>query len=182
MIQEIKPKLKELLSGFSPAQRKFLTLRIAGLDFATSLRISGAKKSAYDSWTIQPRFQELYRKREELSITYKDEAILLLREENYMAIIGLESEMIEKIRQEIKENEPNFTRTHLAREIYGRLAAEISQRQPEIKKVSWEQWILQASEERKQLGAGYGIIEAEISTDTESETSQNEKRDLQEGI
>lgn len=138
-------ELKEVLAGITERQRQFLLLRMIGLDKQSALGSLAVPEGTYKRWVVQRRFQEIYRQIDELGIEYRDDALLMLRDKNYALVVNLEYDMLQKILTEIKENKPNFARTHLGREIYNKLASEMSTR-PEVQNLTWEQWILQGKE------------------------------------
>ena len=105
----------------------------------------GIPEGTYKFWVAQKRFQKVYRQLDDLVAVYKEDALLMLRERNYALVVNLEREMLEKIRNEIETGQPVFARTHLGREIYSKLATEISTR-PEVKSVTWEQLVLQGQQ------------------------------------
>ena len=137
--------LKEVLAHLDGRQIQFLLLRIVGVDKQAALGSLAIPEGTYKRWVAQKRFQEVYRQREELTAEYKDEALLLLREKNYALVVSLECELLQKMRKEIKDNTPVFAKTHLGREVYTRLASEMSTK-PQIQNLTWEQLIMQGRE------------------------------------
>jgi len=158
--------LKEILSGIEERPRQFLLLRMIGLDKQSALGSLAIPEGTYKRWVTQKRFQKVYRQIDELGAEYRDDALLMLRDKNYALVVNLEYKMLQKILKEIKEDRPNFARTHLGREIYSRLANEMSTK-PEIRSLTWEQLILNEGN-RPQLQEGE-IIDASYN---EAETSK----------
>ena len=138
--------LKEILSGVLERQRQFLLLRMTGLDKQAAMLALGVPEGTYKVWVAQKRFQKVYRQIDELGSRYKEDAVLMLRERNYALAVNLEREMLGTILEEIRTGTPVFSRTHLGREIYHKLASEISTR-PQITHVTWEELILQGQQQ-----------------------------------
>jgi len=168
--------LKQILSHLDGRQVQFLLLRIVGVDKQAALGSLAIPEGTYKRWVAQKKFQEVYRQREELNAEYRDEALLLLRERNYALVVSLECELLEKMREEIRDDKPVFAKTHLGREVYTKLASEMSTK-PQIQHLTWEQLILQGSDQ-PQLGQGE-VIDAN-SKDAHNEADSSPKKEHSE--
>lgn len=133
-------ELKEELAGLIGVQRKFMLLRIADISLPLAKNICKVSDGTYNTWVrrVPTKFSELYQRLEELTIQFRDEAILLLRRDNQLAAVMLEAEIIEKVREEVRDGEYKLTKTHLAREVYSKLMADLDAT-PRVQIASWEQ-------------------------------------------
>lgn len=127
--QEIKP-----LSG---NRRRFLLLRITDMDTSPALKLVGVKLSTYHSWLQNREFKTLYRRRKEFATDYKQEAIQLLRRDNQLEAVLLEGKVIAQMKIELESGEYSLIRSHLAREVYSKLMADLDI-QPTVQ-LTWEQ-------------------------------------------
>lgn len=137
--------LDEHLTGLIGKKRKFILLRISGLDLDTCLATAGVTRSAYGKWTMEDKFSAVYTQWEELAGDHREEAIRLLRKENQLAATLLEREIIDKLREEVATGILNLAKTHLGREVYSKLIAELD-KPPTKVELSWEQRILQLTQ------------------------------------
>jgi len=160
--------LKEKLKGLSTPQKKFLLLRITGLDPDTARKMSNVKISRYNAWTSQDKFKEIYRSLDELVADSKEEAMSLLRRENQLAAIMLEEEVIQRLREEVAAGEYTLAKTNLGREVYSKLMSDLDY-QPKAVGLTWEERIIQLSQAPLQLQTQEEVIDGII---TEAESSQ----------
>tara|TARA_Y100000310_G_scaffold16579_2_gene16538 strand:- start:6131 stop:6727 length:597 start_codon:yes stop_codon:yes gene_type:complete len=125
-IQNVKVTLLDELSGIIGNPRKFILIRIAGLDVEESCKYLGVTRAAYNKWFSRaPKFISANRRIEELRIDYRQEAVRLLRRDNQLAAVKLEAEVIDQMRNEIKNREYELVKTNLGREVYSKLMAAL---------------------------------------------------------
>jgi len=132
--------LREEIKSLSGNKRRFLLLRIVDIDTKAALKLTGVKYGTYNSWCQQPAFTELYRRRDEFSHDYKQEAIQLLRRDTQLEAAFFEGKVIAKMKEELESGDYNLIRTNLAREVYSRLMGDLDA-QPQTQVLSWEQRI-----------------------------------------
>ena len=145
--------LETKLEGFTGNKRRFLLFRIAGLDYKLALVSAGIKKSTHDGWTENKRFSEVNKSVAELSVEYKLDAIKLLRRENQVAMVLLERELIDKLREEIATDEPKFIKTALAREVYAKIMS-VMDAVPIVAIQSWEEKVLTINSQAQEVLEG----------------------------
>lgn len=134
--------LKEEIKTLSGNKRKLLLLRVADLDTKTALKIIGIARSTYNSWFQNGEFLSLYRRVPSFIIEYKQEAIQLLRRDNQLEAVLLESKILKEMKDELESKEYRLLKSHLAREVYSRLLSDLD-KPPEVQVLSWEQRVLQ---------------------------------------
>ena len=132
--------LKDEIRTLSGNKRKFFLLRIADLDTATARKLTGVTTNTYNSWMQQRAFVELYRRRDEFNMSYKQEAIQILRRDNQLEAVLLEGKIIAKMKEELESGEYNLLRTNLSREVYSKLISDLDI-VPKEPLISWEQRI-----------------------------------------
>ena len=166
--------LHEEIRDIVGKKRRFLLFRIADIDADTARKICKVPKGTYNTWTSNPhcRFVELYRRRDEFSGLYKQEAIQILRRDNQLAAVMLEEKIIQKMKDEVESGNYNLIRTNLARDVYTKLIGDLDY-QPDIKSLTWEQRLQQLfvnGQPVNQLGGGYGqVTEGAVATLAEGE-------------
>ena len=176
-VRIVSMSLHEEIKDVTGKKRRFLLFRIADIDADTARKICKVPKGTYNTWTSNPhcRFVQLYRRRDEFSGLYKQEAIQLLRRDNQVAAVILEGRIVQKIMDEMESGEYNFLRTNLARDTCSKLLSNLDY-QPDIKSLTWEQRLQQlfvGSQPVQQIGGGNGqVIEAEVSELTEHSQSR----------
>ena len=135
--------LKEELTGVIGRPRRFILLRIAGFELTEALRIVDVKQSRYNHWTMEEKFQTVYRKLAELTDKYRDEAIKLLRRENQLAAVMLEADVIEKLREEVETGIYDLLKTKLGASVYDKLVTDLDKVPTiSVQNMTWEQRIL----------------------------------------
>ena len=161
--------LREELKAVSGNKRHFILLRIADMDTAAARKLVGVTQGTYNSWLHNPEFAALYHRRAEFCGEYKLEAIQLLRRDNQLTAVLLESKLIRKMKEEVEKGEYELIRTNLAREVYSKLISDLDY-QPQVANLSWEQKLQQIfmGQTNPQLGEGE-VINAEVITETASE-------------
>ena len=132
--------LREEIKSLSGNKRRFFLLRVVDIDTRSALKLIGITHNTYNSWCQQPAFTELYRRREELSHDFKQEAIQLLRRDTQLEAAFFEGKVIAKMKEELESGDYNLIRTNLAREVYSRLMGDLDA-QPQTQVLSWEQRI-----------------------------------------
>jgi len=133
--------LKEELQALTGRKRRFLLLRIIDVSTEEARRLCGITKGTYNTWLHNEVFVELHRKKAELSIKYKEEALRMLRKNNQLQAVLLEEKILDKIREEIDSGEYVLVKTNLAREVYTRLLSDLDV-QLQVQSLTWEQRIL----------------------------------------
>lgn len=116
-------------------------MRIAGLDLQLAKKVTNIKDGTYNGWTMQPVFQEVYKRVDEFNSEYKNEAIALLRRDNQLAAVMLEGKILSKLSEEMDTGKYVLAKTSLAREVYSKLIADIDY-QPKAVSMSWEQRLM----------------------------------------
>lgn len=165
--------LKEEIKSLSGNRRKFFLLRIADMDTKAALKLCGVVRGTYNTWCQNSEFVELYRRRDELAGDYRQEAIRLLRRDNQLEAVLLEGKVLAKIKDELDSGEYELIRTHLAREVYSKLIADLDY-QPKALALTWEQRIQQifGGNAPKQIVEGE-ITNAEPETNSQQETEES---------
>lgn len=156
--------LRDEIRAITGNKRKFLLLRIVDMGVDTALTLCNVKRGTYNTWCQNPTFVELYRRRDEFSSEYKQEAIQLLRRDNQLAAVLLESKLIHKMKEEIESGEYELIRTNLAKEVYSRLLSDLDI-QPQVQSLTWEQRIQNLflpQQDVPGIGQGGEAIEAEV--------------------
>jgi hypothetical protein len=129
----------KLLTG---NKRKFFLLRIADLDAKGAMKLTGIQHGTYNTWLQNEDFVALYRRREEFSADYKQEAIQMLRRDNQLEAVLLEGKIIAEMKRELDNKEYDLIRTNLAREVYSKLITDLDA-VPKVLGISWEQRLQQ---------------------------------------
>ena len=132
--------LREELKPLTGNKRKFQLLRIVDMGVDTALSIVGVQRGTYNSWCQNDIFVALYRRRDEFSGSFKQEAIQLLRRDNQLAAVLLESKILARMKEEIASGELSLVKTNLAREVYSKLMTELDV-QPKVQNLTWQQRI-----------------------------------------
>lgn len=173
--------LSNILKVFTGTKRSFILMRIAGLDTDLSMKLTGVSRGTYNSWFKNEEFATVYHQIESLIANHRDDAIQLLRRNNQLEAVLLESKMISKIKDEIEAGHYDFTRTHLAREVYSKLMSELDKAPASIKRLSWEQRIQQfLPGEQRQISRGV-IIDGEFEEVSEQSSEHSQSKPTQEG-
>ena len=175
--------LNEELKGIIGRRRKFLLLRIADIDLETARKLCKVPVGTYNSWIKDENFRELYRRRDEFSVSYKIEAIQLLRRTNQLNAVLMEEKVIAKMKEEIESGNYDLIRTNLARAVYDKLMSDLDYR-PESLALTWEQRVAQLvtalpqqeiiEGEVRQIEEGQGdtVIDGEVQESAEFKNAQ----------
>ena len=167
--------LKDEIKAITGNKRKFLLLRIVDMDTQTARQVVGITQGTYNGWLSDPEFTALYRRREEFSGEYKQEAIQLLRRDNQLAAVLLESKLINKMKAEIESGEYELIRTNLAKEVYSKLISDLDV-VPQVQIKSWQQRIGQVLiGDRPQITEGEVIDGKVVVETTGSQTQEHQE-------
>lgn len=167
--------LQEELRAVIGNRRRFILLRIVDIDPETARKLCSVSKGTYNSWLKDSRFTSLYRRRDEFSANFKQDAIRLLRRANQLQAVLLEEKIIAKMKEEIESGEYSLIKSLLARDVYSRLISDLDY-QPQNLALSWEQRIAQliTGQQPEQLPQGGEVIEAEAKVITTDDIEQNQ--------
>lgn len=164
--------MREEIKVLSGARRKFFLLRVADMDTDVAMKLTGVTRGTYNNWVRSKSFSELYKRRDELSAEYKQEAIQLLRRDTQREAALLESKIVAKMGEELETGEYKLLRTHLGREIYTKLMSDLDAT-PQIRVESFDERVLTIISQG-QLTEGEAI-------DAKFETVGQPKTELEEG-
>jgi len=117
--------LRDEIKVLSGNKRRFFLLRVSDIGTSAALKICGVVRGTYNSWLQHDDFVQLYRRRAEFSGEYKQEAIKLLRRDNQLEAVLLESKIVAKMKEELASGEFDLIRTNMAREVYSKLIADL---------------------------------------------------------
>jgi hypothetical protein len=182
--------LMEIVSPIIGNRRKFVLLRIADMSVDSALEVCGVKKKTYYSWLADDAvFAPIYRQRDMLSGTHKQEAIRLLRRENQLSAVLLEGQIIQKIQEEIISGEYQMIKTPLAKEVYTKLISNLDY-EPKVHledNRSWEnsplyQQLLVNQQPQITGGINAGNIEADNIQTGECQESNTSTEDEQSSV
>jgi len=163
--------LKEELKTVSGRKRRFILLRVIDVGTEAARQLCGITKGTYNSWLQNPAFVELYRRRAELAIEYKQEALQLLRRGNQLQAVLLEEKVINKMKDEIESGVYVLLKTNLAREVYSKLINDLDY-QPQVANLTWAQRVQQLfMPNQPQQIEGGEVTDAEVITETVGEPS-----------
>lgn len=162
--------LSEELQSISGRKRRFLLLRIIDVGTEAARQLCGITRGTYNTWCQNDAFVQLYRRRDELSAEYKQEALQLLRRSNQLQAVLLEEKVISKISDEIESGNYDLLKTNLAREVYSKLIADLDY-QPKAIGLTWQQRIQNITQE----GEHPQIAEGEIIDGSFRETDSKQK-------
>lgn len=129
--------LLEEIGELPTKQKKYLLLRISGIDTSLALSMSKGDRLQYNNWMKNQSFTSIHKRLPELESKYKQEAAQLLRRNNQLEAVLLEGTIVEKMKAEIESGDYDLIRTNLAREVYSKLMAELDQ-QPKVPTQTWE--------------------------------------------
>lgn len=154
-----------------------MLLRVIDVGTEEARRLCGITRGTYNTWLHNDTFVELYRKRADLAVEYKQEALRLLRRDNQLEAVLLEETIISKMKEEIKSGEYDLIRTNLAREVYSKLINDLDY-QPQVANLTWEQRIqnILMTKDSPQITEGETVDGTVI-----SETDNKQTKELTEG-
>jgi len=110
--------LEEEIHPLVGQQRRFMLFRIANVDADKARTLCDVTRGVYNHWFDEPVFVTINRKRDELSKTYKKEALSMLRKDNQITAILLEEALLNEMKAELDTRDYNLIKTPLAREVY----------------------------------------------------------------
>jgi hypothetical protein len=166
--------LKEELADCTSKQRRFLLLRISGVDPEVARKLSDIRVGTTNTWLHQPPFIALHRRISEFAASSKEEAIKYLRRENQLAAVLLEERLIQKMKEEVESGDYNLLRTNLAREVYTKLISDLDAPPPNTA-VTWEQRV-----QNLFMPANQSAIEGHVEViDANSQTSGSQPIQLE---
>ena len=128
--------LHDEVKTLTGVRRKFILLRIAHLDPEAARKLVGVKKGTYNNWCKEEAFVTIHRKINDFGQEYKQEAVKLLRRDNQLEAVLLETEIIQHIKEEIKTGNYDLIRTNLARVVYDKLISDLDF-QPKKLSLTW---------------------------------------------
>jgi hypothetical protein len=173
--------LLDIIKPITGHRRTFLLMRISGLDVDLSRQLSKVTKGTYNSWFKNDTFVGVHQKLPELAQNYRQEAIQLLRRDNQLEAVLLESKIVQKMKEEIESGEYVIIKTHLAREVYSKLMADLDAVPAvSVKSLSWSQRIQQIYTKPPDQIEG-GTVDGEFEEVSEQSAEHSESQLLQEG-
>ena len=110
--------LEEEIHPLVGQQRRFMLFRIANVDAEDARCYCDVSRGVYNHWFDDPVFVAINHKRNELSKTYKKEALATLRKDNQITAILLEEALLGEMKAELSTKEYNLIKTPLAKEVY----------------------------------------------------------------
>jgi len=164
--------LRDEVKTLSGRKRRFFLLRVADMDADTARNLVGVTKGTYNTWLTKQDFVEIYRRRDELSAEYKQEAIQLLRRDNQLEAVLLEGKIIQKMKAELETGEYSLIRSHIAREVYAKLISGLDAT-PQTQVLSWEQRIQQIFNNPQVLLPRAGVIDGEYTEEVTNGQSEH---------
>lgn len=129
--------LQAELKGITGNKRHYLLLRIADVDTDMARKLAKVKTNTYNSWCHNPEFVVLHRRVADFTVDYKHEAIRMLRRDNQLDAVLLESMIIKKMKDELDTGVYSIIKTNLARTVYEKLMTDLDS-VPAVA-VTWEQ-------------------------------------------
>ncbi len=140
--QPAKETLSDILEGLTGKRRQYLIFLIAGLSQGYAIELTKVNKSSPSFWRREDEKYAQVESRAELLVNeYQEQAIRLIRRDNQVGAALLERTMIEKIREELDTGDYVLLKTHLAREVYGKLIQNLDQMDSLPQHVTWQQLI-----------------------------------------
>lgn len=171
--------LSEELKALGGRKKRFILLRIIGVETEAARQLCGITKGTYNTWLQNETFKELYRRRADLAVEFRQEALRLMRRDNQLQAVLLEEKIVQQMAEEVKSGEYNLLRTNLAREVYSKLISDLDY-QPKSLSLTWEQRIQQElgkGQPPPQIIEGGEVIDGTIISETvsseEAEHSQS---------
>lgn len=175
--------LREEIKTLSGNKRRFFLMRIADMDTKAALKLCNVVRGTYNSWLQNRDFVEIYRRRVEFNTEYKQEAIQLLRRDNQLEAVLLESKIIAKMKEEIEDGNYDLIRSNLAKEVYSKLMTELDA-VPQVQVLTWQQKLELINNPPEQITEGGDIVDGSFTETnsvekTEPQTSQLLPQDKQ---
>lgn len=176
--------LVEELKTVSGRKKRYLLLRIIGMDVGSSRQLCSLTKGTYNSWLQNDAFVTIHRRIAEFAAEYQREALQLLRRNNQQKAVLLEEKMLAKIDEELESGNYDLIKTNLGKEVYSKLIADLDY-QPKALSLTWEQRVAQLNTgtQPSQIEQGGEVINAEfIETTSKSENQRPESLPTEESI
>ena len=148
--------LRDEIRPLTGNRRRFFLLRIVDMDKKTALNLCNIKGGTYNTWCQDKEFVALYRRRDEFCAEYKQEAIQLLRRDNQLAAVMLETKIVAKMQEEVDSGIYELMRTNIAKSVYERLIADLDV-VPQIKNLTWQDRVIQIT-----ANPNPELVEAEV--------------------
>lgn len=178
--QSIKETLSSILEGLTGKRRQYLIFLIAGLSQGYAIELTKVNKSSPSFWRKEDERYALVESKAELLVNeYQEQAIKLIRRDNQVGAALLERIMIEKIREEVDSGDYVLLRTHLAREVYGKLIQNLDQMDSLPQHITWQQLI---SMEGDIIGKQEYIGQAEGSEEAQCEEGDYHEKPDEGGV
>ena len=165
--------LGEQIKTLSGNRRKFFLLRVADMGTREALKLCGVVRGTYNTWLQNSEFVDLYRQRGELSGEFRQEAIQLLRRDNQLETVLLESKILLKMKADLECDflpDGSILRTNLAREVYSKLMSELDAPPPAVA-LTWAERLQQIITIPPNQIAGTGEVVSGEFVETVSEPS-----------
>ena len=134
--------LRDEIRPLTGNRRRFFLLRIVDMDKKTALNLCNIKNGTYNTWCQDSEFVALYRRRDEFSADFKQEAIQLLRRDNQLAAVMLETKIVAKMQEEVDSGIYELMRTNIAKSVYERLIADLDV-VPKVQSLTWQDKVIQ---------------------------------------
>lgn len=160
--------LKDEIKAVSGRKKRFILLRIIDVGTEEARKLCGITKGTYNTWLHNEAFVELYRRRAELAVEYRLEALQMMRRDNQLQAVLLEEKIINKMKDEIESGNYDLIRSNLAREVYSKLIADLDY-QPQSLSLTWEQKIALLNKPDTPQIEGGTVVNAEVISETVSE-------------
>lgn len=172
--------LKDEIRPLSGNKRRYILLRISGLDPESSVRFTGIAKSTRNTWLRHPDFVELHRRIGEFSSEYRQEAIQLLRRDTQREAALLESKIIAELMREVDNKEYSLLRTRLGSEVYNKVMSDLDA-VPQIQSLTWEdRRAIYLNTPPEQISEGE-VIDAIPEAENIEEDESQEREPVEEG-
>ncbi len=173
--------LREEIKSLSGNKRRFFLLRIADMDTKAALKLCGVVRGTYNSWCQNREFVDIYRRREEFTTEYKQEAIKLLRRDNQLEAVLLEGKILSEMKKELEVGEYSLIKSHLAREVYSKLMSDLDT-VPQVPALTFQQRLQQIFNLPPGQLPERGVIDGEFrETDSQQEKQLEESTPLSQG-
>lgn len=172
--------LSEELKALGGRKKRFILLRIIGVETEAARQLCGVTKGTYNTWLQNETFKELYRRRADLAVEFRQEALRLMRRDNQLQAVLLEEKIVQQMKDEIASGKYNLIRTNLAREVYSKLISDLDY-QPKSLSLTWEQRIQQElgrGQQPPQIEEGGEVIDGKIISETVSVEASKHSQSL----
>jgi hypothetical protein len=138
--EEAPSSLKDVLKGITGTPRRYLVLRISGVDKDKALEMVQSDKWGLASWKRSPLFLEIHQNVEHWKAEFKADAIKMVRRSTQLMAALFEREIIDRLFEELISGEYLLMKTQLAKEVYSKLINDLDTA-PAVQHNTWEQII-----------------------------------------